>query len=96
MSDYKIVDKSKDAVWVLNQGEYRIPDYARHSDNPGTDLIMLEPGVPTKIKFSDALRANTTLVEIEDPTQSEGIVIKAPKAEKPAKAKEEADGKESA
>lgn len=83
----KIIDKTKDAVWVLNQGEFRVPDYVRQSDNPGEALVILEPGVPTKIVFSDALRANTVLVEIEDPTQTDGIVVKAPKEDKPAPAK---------
>lgn len=75
MSDFKIIDKDKTAVWVLNQGEFRVPDYARHAENPGTDLVIIEPGTPTKINFTESLRANTVLVEIEDPTSGD-IVVK--------------------
>lgn len=75
MSDFKIIDKDKNAAWVLNQGEFRVPDYTRHAENPGTELVMIEPGTPTKIHFTESLRANTVLVEIEDPTNGE-IIIK--------------------
>lgn len=81
----KIIDK-KTGSWVYNQGEHRIPDYVRQCDHGG-DLVIIEPGVPTKIDFTESLRANTNLIEIEDPTQTDGIVPKAPEAEKPKSGK---------
>lgn len=81
MSDFKIVDKDKKAEWVLNTSEIRIPDYVRHADNPGSDLIILEPGVPTKIVVSAYLEGQEVIKRIEDPTQSDGIVFKVPKEE---------------
>lgn len=74
--DYKIIDKSKTAVWVYNQGEFRVPDYVRQAENPGTELIMIEPHTPTQIEFSKSLRANPQLIEIENPTTTDGIVPK--------------------
>jgi len=65
MSEFKVIDK--DGVWVMNTGESRVPDYVRHAENPGTELIIIEPGIPTKIKLSDYLKAQPTLIEVSDP-----------------------------
>lgn len=81
MSNYRVVDKDKKATWVINQGEHRLPDYGRQAEIPGSDLVILEPGEPTRIIYNDFLKANPTIVEIEDPTQSEGIVVKEKKVE---------------
>ena len=78
--NFKIVDKDKKAEWVINTSDARVPDYVRHSENPGTELIIIEPGVPTKIILSDYLKGQEVLKLIEDPTQSEGIVFKVEKA----------------
>lgn len=73
MSDFKIVDKDKKAVWVLNTGEIRIPDYVRQAESPGTELVILEPGVPTKILLSTYLKGQDLIKRIKDPTQGDGI-----------------------
>lgn len=83
MNEIKMIDKQGE--WVLNTGESRIPDYVRHAENPGTELIIIEPGVPTKIVLSAFLKGQPTLRQIEDPTEGE-IKFKvskddAPKAE---------------
>jgi len=79
MSDFKVVDKK--GAWLINTGETRIPDYIRQAENPGEELVILEPGVPTRIVHSDFLKGQPVVREIEDPTTSEGIVFKEPKAE---------------
>lgn len=86
MSDFKIIDKDKKAEWILNTSEIRVADYVRHADNPGSEMIILEPGVPTKIIMSPYLDAQEVIKRIEDPTQGEGgIVFKVVKEEAPAK-----------
>lgn len=83
MSDFKVIDKKGE--WVLNTGESRIPDYVRQAETPGEELVIIEPGVPTKIVVSEFLKQQTTLRLIEDPTNGD-IVFKEPKAEPEPKA----------
>lgn len=80
MSNFKVIDK--DGAWVLNTGETRIPDYVRQHSTPGSELVILEPGEPTKIALSEFLKGQPNLREIEDPTSGE-IVFKEAKADAP-------------
>lgn len=74
MSEFKIIDKK--GVWVKNNSEFGLPDYPRQSENPGTELIVLQPGVPTKIELSDFLKAQETLELLTvDPTTGEEIGV---------------------
>lgn len=66
MSDMKVIDK-EDGEWVINTGDYGLPDYARHAANPGTELIIIQPGIPTKIVMSGYLKEQTTLKPCDDP-----------------------------
>lgn len=72
--DFKVIDK--DGVWLVNQGEHPLPDYGRAGEIQGSDLVILAPGVPTKIKHSEFLKAQPTVVETDNPLED------APKAKK--------------
>lgn len=76
MSDFKVVDKKGE--WILNVSEARIPDYSRD------EVVIIEPGVPTRIVMTAYLDGQPTLRRIEDPTEGE-IRFKEVKAE-PAQA----------
>jgi hypothetical protein len=78
---FKIIDKKGE--WVLNTGEVRLPDYQRQVDTPGSDLVILEPGVPTRIVRSDFLKAQPLLRLIEDPTDGEIRFKEEPVADAP-------------
>lgn len=73
----KVVDKGGE--WFINTSEHRIPDYQRHTENPGEDMVFMEPGVPTKIKPSGYLLGQPTIVACPDPMSDDAP---APKAKK--------------
>jgi hypothetical protein len=72
VSEFKIIDKK--GVWVVNGSEFALPDYVRHGENPGSELVMLQPGVPTKILLSDFLKSQATLkILTHDPITGDEI-----------------------
>lgn len=84
MSEFKIVDKK--GQWVLNTTEFPLPDHQRQGENPGSELIQIAPGVPTKIELNDYLRGQPTLVLMtDDPVTGEPIKAPVAKAAAPAK-----------
>lgn len=81
MSDFTVIDK-KDGKWYINTSEHRIPDYERQAENPGEKLVILEPGVPTKLIASKFLLGQPTVKACKDPMSDDD----EPEAEVPAKA----------
>lgn len=72
MSEFTVIDKK--GVWVTVSGDFPLPDYQRHNDNPGTELVVLQPGMPTKIELNDFLRAQANLqILTVDPVTGEEI-----------------------
>lgn len=73
MSDVRMIDK-KSGTWVTNTSEFPLADHGRHAANPGSELIVIAPGQPTKIDLNDYLRGQPTLVRMtEDPVTGEPI-----------------------
>lgn len=69
-----IIDKK--GSWVINAGEFPLPDYDRQTNNPGSELILLQPGEPTKIIISDYLRGQPMLRFMDaDPVTGEAIEV---------------------
>lgn len=60
MDNLKIIDK--DGVWLHNTGGFPIIDYGREGAQ-----VALQPGMVTKIKPSEFLKGQSTLVEVADP-----------------------------
>jgi hypothetical protein len=90
MSDFTVIDKKGE--WILNTGENRVPDYLRQAETPGSTLVILEPGVPTKIIMSQFLLDQPTLQAIEDPTDGEiKFRERKPAAAEPAEPAPEVD-----
>lgn len=83
MSEFTIVDKK--GQWVLNTSEFGLADHQRQSDNPGSTLVIIQSGVPTRIDLNDYLRAQPTLqLMTVDPVSGDEIELPEPPQPAPA------------
>ncbi len=64
MSDFKVIDKTKEAKWYVNRGLFPLPDGSRHG-------VRFEPGVPTKVEPNAWMKGQPLLVECPDPMSAD-------------------------
>lgn len=65
MPDMNVIDKTGD--WVINRAQFRLVD-PTHGEGK---LIVLEPGVPTKVKKTEWMKGQEVVVDCPDPFTSD-------------------------
>jgi hypothetical protein len=78
----RIIDKK--GTWVRNAGEFALPDYPRGTETPDGQMVMLQPGEPTKVNVSDYLKGQPMLQHLRQVEDGEFEVIEPEPVAEPA------------
>ena len=70
-NEFKLIDKA-DGEWLINRAQFRLAH--NRSENPDVpDVVVLESGIPTKVRYDDFLKSQPTVEPCPDPMGDEPI-----------------------